>query len=104
QNGQLVASAARAYFPLEDAISGLLSWANTSITPRTASAAARSIFLMRPLALPLLTRKTCATFGTLNSAAYFALPVTLRGPSIRDTGLPMLFLVKELMTPPTGSL
>ena len=83
---------------------GLLSCANTSITPGTASAALRSILLIRPFAILLETTKPCARPGTLNSAAYFAWPVTLAGPSTRDTGFPMLFVLGRIMQRPMRSL
>src|SRR5262245_54572687 len=60
------------------------------MTPGRARTALRSMDLMRPLATALETTKPWARSGLLNSAAYFAVPVTLATPSTRDSGLPML--------------
>src|SRR4051812_31907123 len=44
--------------------------------------------LIRPLAIADETTDPCARWGTLNSAAYFAAPVTFARPSMREVGLP----------------
>jgi hypothetical protein len=63
-----------------------VSWVKILSTPGTASAAAVSIALIEPLAMPLDTTRPWARSGTLNSAAYFAAPVTLARPSIGCVG------------------
>src|ERR1700751_3689642 len=77
-----------AYFSCDDANLGRCSWVKTSSTPSTASASATWTRLMRPLAMVDETTTPWASPGTLYSAAYFAAPVTLAGPSTREIGLP----------------
>src|SRR5262245_65650234 len=67
------------------------------MTPGTARTALRSMDLMRPLAMALETTKPWARWGVLNSAAYFAIPVTLATPSTRDSGFPMLLVPITVM-------
>jgi len=59
------------------------------MTPATESASLASMRSMRPLAIVDVTTLACARPGVLNSAAYFAAPVTLAGPSTRDVAVPM---------------
>jgi hypothetical protein len=44
---------------------------------------------MRPLAIVDVTTLAYARPGVLNSAAYFAAPVTLARPSTRDVAVPI---------------
>src|SRR5262245_24303422 len=67
------------------------------MTPGMARTALRSMDLMRPLAMALETTKPWARWGVLNSAAYFAVPVTLATPSTRDSGFPMLLVPITVM-------
>ena len=68
---------------------GRFSCVSTVRTPSTPMAALVSMWVMRPLAIVEQTMLAWARPGTLNSAAYFAAPVTLARPSMRDVGVPM---------------
>ena len=52
-------------------------------------AALVSMRVMRPLAIVEQTTLAWARPGTLNSAAYFAAPVTFAMPSTRDVAVPI---------------
>jgi hypothetical protein len=67
-----------------------LNGVSTFSTPGARSAALVSIAVMRARATVLVIITACATRSTGISAAYFAPPVTLRRPSIRSSGRPML--------------
>src|ERR1051325_6364076 len=76
------------YSSCEAAIVGRLAWVITAITPSTASASAKSMRAMWPLAMAEVMTNPCARPGTLYSAAYLAAPVTLARPSTRDVAMP----------------
>src|SRR5690242_17116381 len=55
----------------------------TASTPGAFSAATESIEVIVPFEIVLVTKNAQARFGTLNSPAYVAEPVTFNGPSTR---------------------
>src|SRR5688500_14760280 len=67
---------------------GAFRCVKTRITPGARSASRVSIAVILPFATVPSTMKPYATFGTWNSAAYFALPVTFATPSTRLIGFP----------------
>src|SRR3954451_14310184 len=54
------------------------------------------MLMTRPRATVLVTRAACAMFGSGVSAAYVAAPVTLRCPSTRETGVPIVMAASGL--------
>src|ERR1700719_2184524 len=62
---------------------GMFKCVSTASTPGTACAALVSIAVIFPFAMLLSTVHPCAHFGTSNSTAYFAAPVTFNRPSTR---------------------
>src|SRR5438067_7443152 len=69
----------------------MFKWVNTASTPGTAWAAFVSIAVILPFAMLLSTVHPCAHFGTSNSTAYFAAPVTFSRPSTRLRAGPRIF-------------
>jgi hypothetical protein len=69
-------------------VRGRFSCVNTLITPGTARAADESTAVTRPRVIALDTTTPWTRSGALNSAAYFAAPVTLAGPSTRLCAVP----------------
>jgi hypothetical protein len=63
----------------------------TASTPGDFSAALESIAVIVPFAIGLITKNAYARFGKLNSAGYFAVPVTFNGPSTRLSAVPIDF-------------
>ena len=71
------------------AIGGRFSCVSTASTPLTRMAAPVSMRVMRPFVIVAATMLAWARPGVLNSAAYFAAPVTFATPSTRDVALPI---------------
>src|SRR5690349_7107408 len=74
---------------------GRCSCVSTSMTPLRRSAALVSMRRIRPFAIVDDTTLAYARPGVLNSAAYFAEPVTFARPSARETGLPIYAMFRS---------
>src|SRR5438105_7274255 len=75
----------------------------TARTPRMAWAAAVSSLTTRPLAIVASTGTAYSIPGKWKSEVYFAVPVTLAGPSTRGVSRPIGDVVVAIFDPPVES-